>query len=399
MKNTFARKDLFGARNDIRNDLAFLNHSAQITSPGRSRNDLTSTQNHALIALADESSDGIVLLDETLRVRYLNESFSSISSLSEKTCLGMFLDELVQHLQVLCSIHEPFPSLPITHDLSHVNHLPTKHEPKRTVVEFLVPRKIRVTVSYRPLDNLGHCWALFLNPISTTNAKADDKDHVTSAMSHALRTPLSNICGYLEFLQTCGTNRPLPQEMLSVVYRNSMRIVDILDNLKILDHVDALKTEKETYSPVELPEFAADVIANFKVPEGRKPPRLTTSTSRRVLLNRECATIAIHQVLNNAYRFSQSDSEIVLETVVLEASDGVHLGGLRCSDHGIGMSPKTVKHVGERFFVANRNNRSSGTGLGLSIVKEIMRQHQGRLDIDSVLNQGTQVQLLFPLYR
>lgn len=399
MKNTLNRHELFGARPENLNDLTFLNHSAQIISPGRSRNDLASAQNHALTALADESSDGIVLLDETLRVRYLNESFSSISSLSEKTCLGMFLDELVQHLQVLCSINEPFPSLPISHDLSHSHHLPTKYEPKRSVVEFLVPRKIRVMVSYRPLDNLGHCWALFLSPISTTDVHADDREHVTSAMSHALRTPLSNICGYLELLQSYGTKRPLPKEMLDVIYRNSMHIVDILDNLKILEYVGSLKNAKETYAPVELKEFAADVIQNFKVPKGRKPPRLDIVTTHRALLHREYATIAVHQVLNNAYRFSEPNSEVCLETIVFESSDGVHLGGLRCRDHGIGMSPKTVEHLGERFFVANRNIRSSGSGLGISIVKEIMRQHQGRLEIDSVLNQGTQVQLLFPLYR
>jgi signal transduction histidine kinase len=68
---------------------------------------------------------------------------------------------------------------------------------------------------------------------------------------------------------------------------------------------------------------------------------------------------------------------------------------LKVFDQGIGMTAEQTQRVCERFYRADTSGKVPGTGLGMSIVKEIMDLHQGRIDIESTLGQGTCVTLVF----
>jgi len=63
--------------------------------------------------------------------------------------------------------------------------------------------------------------------------------------------------------------------------------------------------------------------------------------------------------------------------------------GIRVRDHGIGMTPEQLAHCCERFYRANGDGNIAGTGLGLALVKEIMKIHGGRVDIDGAPGVGT----------
>jgi len=75
---------------------------------------------------------------------------------------------------------------------------------------------------------------------------------------------------------------------------------------------------------------------------------------------------------------------------------------LSINDNGIGMSADVLKHCTEAHFTTKRDNAlheglASGMGLGLSFVAWVVEQHRGRLEIESILNQGTNLRMSFPL--
>lgn len=83
------------------------------------------------------------------------------------------------------------------------------------------------------------------------------------------------------------------------------------------------------------------------------------------------------------------------------------LDGLECivevSDNGIGMSEEIRKRCTQPYFTTKRDNavyegHAAGTGLGLSFVASVVREHNARLEIESVLHQGTTFRLRFPAY-
>lgn len=72
--------------------------------------------------------------------------------------------------------------------------------------------------------------------------------------------------------------------------------------------------------------------------------------------------------------------------------------GIAIRDKGFGMSKEDLTHSFERFWRSDRFRNIPGTGLGMSIVKEIIDYHQGLIEIDSALNQGTTVTIWLPIY-
>ena len=107
-----------------------------------------------------------------------------------------------------------------------------------------------------------------------------------------------------------------------------------------------------------------------------------------MLADQRKAMQAVLNVLSNAYKYSAGPVRMVIEP----QGDGV---AIAVHDHGKGMTPAEIKLVGTPFYRSDTSGRVPGTGLGMSIVKEIMKLHQGRVDIDSIPGKGTRVGLLF----
>ena len=75
---------------------------------------------------------------------------------------------------------------------------------------------------------------------------------------------------------------------------------------------------------------------------------------------------------------------------------GTPLIGIRITDQGIGMTPKQLGRVFERFYRADTSGKAPGTGLGMSIVHEIVVLHGGEVSIKSKLGIGTTVTIWLP---
>src|ERR1700722_6117611 len=99
----------------------------------------------------------------------------------------------------------------------------------------------------------------------------------------------------------------------------------------------------------------------------------------------------IANLLTNAAKFTPSAGTVELETW---ARDGT--ATVRVSDTGIGILPDDLPRVTERFFRSRRSAQVPGTGIGLAIVSELVRGHEGELDISSEDDKGPQVTITLP---
>ncbi len=74
---------------------------------------------------------------------------------------------------------------------------------------------------------------------------------------------------------------------------------------------------------------------------------------------------------------------------------------IHIKDEGIGIPPEHIERIFERFYRvdASRNQQSGGRGIGLSIVKQIIKQHGGRITIKSTVQVGTTLSIYFNSYQ
>jgi signal transduction histidine kinase len=99
----------------------------------------------------------------------------------------------------------------------------------------------------------------------------------------------------------------------------------------------------------------------------------------------------ITNLLTNAVKFTPAGGTVNLETWADK-----EIAAVRVSDTGIGIRPDDLPRVSERFFRSRRSAQVPGTGIGLAIVTELVRGHQGELEISSEDGEGTQVTITLP---
>jgi signal transduction histidine kinase len=101
----------------------------------------------------------------------------------------------------------------------------------------------------------------------------------------------------------------------------------------------------------------------------------------------------VDNLVDNAIKYTPDKGKVKIEVQV----DGNQLI-LQVGDTGVGIPPLDLPYIFDKFYRAsNATTEMPGTGLGLSIVKSIVENHQGRIWVDSVPEEGTNVTVVLPV--
>jgi signal transduction histidine kinase len=96
-------------------------------------------------------------------------------------------------------------------------------------------------------------------------------------------------------------------------------------------------------------------------------------------------------ILDNALKYTEQGGKIVVFAEIPNPATII----ISISDTGKGIPAEDLPHIKEKFYKANTTVR--GSGIGLAVADEIVNLHNGELDIDSVLGEGTTVRITMPL--
>ena len=215
------------------------------------------------------------------------------------------------------------------------------------------------------------------------------RDEFLSTVSHELKTPLTNIIGYLDMID--GTAPQIATE-LAVIQKNADRLLAL---------VAELLTAGGTTSWVHrLPADVADITSRkldlLRDDAARAHVMLTAVAAPSIIaeVDPEALRTIIGQLVSNALKFTPAGGKV---TVAVTRDD--HFVWLRVADTGIGISHDHQRQVFDRFFRAPtaRQGAVPGTGLGLSIVKALVDAHHGSISLTSELGDGTTVVVGLPL--
>jgi len=228
------------------------------------------------------------------------------------------------------------------------------------------------------------------------------KSNFLATMSHELRTPLNAIIGFSEMMM---------HEAFGPIGNKKYEgyIADIHNSGSHLLHVisDILDLSKASAGKFELDEAVFDlqeVLRSVNQITGGLVHAAKLRLDVRIWGNlpwvrgdqRKIAQVLLNLV-NNSIKFTPAGGKITL-AARFDPSQGVVV---TVSDTGLGIAPEDLDRVMKPFeqVASPLNRRHQGTGLGLPFVKEIVEQHNGRLELNSELDAGTTVSVILPLER
>jgi signal transduction histidine kinase len=169
-------------------------------------------------------------------------------------------------------------------------------------------------------------------------------------------------------------------------------VEDILD----LSRLTVSKSRKVTFEDANLNVLVDQAfMAHLPVAEAAGLKLIFEPDAELPLIRAEQSQIArmITNLVSNAIRYTPQGQ------VVLQTSGANNKVCLVVQDTGVGIEPQDLPHVFERFY-RGRNVRQTGipgTGLGLAIVKEIVNLHDGKIEIESAMGEGTTFRIWLPV--
>src|SRR5690625_4688996 len=219
-----------------------------------------------------------------------------------------------------------------------------------------------------------------------------ERDKLVTDLSHEVRTPLSNISGYLQALQS-GVMEPT-EELYSSLLNEANRLKEMMNQLDQLKQWDQNSLTYKEQVEFDIKGIVDQVVAMFSWSLKQRNIPLTAKVERRRLKgNASGIEQAITNILANAIEYYKGDGEIEISGVV-ENNDYV----IMISGPGDEISSKDKQQIFKRFFrvEASRNRKTGGSGLGLAIAKEIIHYHEGTIQFVSE-NQRNAVMFSIPL--
>nr|WP_190125787.1 HAMP domain-containing sensor histidine kinase [Streptomyces inusitatus] len=246
-------------------------------------------------------------------------------------------------------------------------------------------------------NEVGRLAAAF-NDMAEHRARLEaQRRAMVSDVAHELRTPLSNIRGWLEGAQD-GVAEP-DEAFVSSLLEEAVQLQHIIDDLQDLAEADAgaLRLHPE---PLRAAELLAQVAAAHQgradtagvtlrvAPPGPAPVPLLHADPVRLRQ-------AVGNLVSNAVRHTPPGGSVTLRAY----EDGKRLLALEVADTGQGIAAADLPHVFDRFWRAekSRNRRTGGSGLGLAIVRKLMEAHGGSVGVTSREGEGTVFTLRLPL--
>jgi two-component system, OmpR family, phosphate regulon sensor histidine kinase PhoR len=230
-----------------------------------------------------------------------------------------------------------------------------------------------------------------LHDMTREKEVAELKNDFVSSVSHELRTPLASIKAYVEMLiDGEADDDKTKREFYDVIQNEANRLSRLIDNILNISRIESglVQINKQPQSLTVILKEAMEVIApQAKLKQIHLVEQLTP-VFYQTLADKDMLYQAVLNLFSNAVKYTPENGSITVQTLVDEAKRKVIT---RINDTGVGIPPKDLPFVFDKFYRAEANNHmAKGTGLGLSLVKHIIETvHRGRIFVESHVGKGS----------
>lgn len=247
--------------------------------------------------------------------------------------------------------------------------------------------------------DLEENYMIIIRNITATRQFEREQQKFISSVSHELRTPLTTIIGYTDMLRRRQVTDPnLLDNSLSTINKEGHRLVRLVDDLLSASRLDTLEFTVRK-SSVSLEEILRGVVDQMRVKGWQKEIEISFKSEPDlpdILGDYDRLSQMFINIIHNAIKYSDKGGLI---DVILRQEENEIVATVR--DYGTGIDPDQKQLIFSAFYRVEedraRNEGEGGAGLGLYLVKQIADKHNGHIQIDSEVGEGTSVSVFLPI--
>ncbi|MBT0651765.1 PAS domain S-box protein [Geomobilimonas luticola] len=231
------------------------------------------------------------------------------------------------------------------------------------------------------IEYLNTALAARAAELESSNRELDAFSHT---ISHDLRTPLTNICGYTQLMQEMYGDRLDGQarDFLKEIHGATERMDSMIDSLL---KFSAVSRQPLTKVRVDLNAVAANVITELQLTAPQRRVQFITSRRAYVQGDPTLLRIVMANLLGNAWKYTAKRESTIIRFDVTER-DGKKVYSIR--DNGVGFDKKLAEQIFTPFHRLHKEEDFQGTGIGLATAQRIIHRHGGEIWAEAEVDKG-----------
>lgn len=374
----FSRRILYDSTDELGELSKTLNKMAQDIEDKLAQ---VTIQNQQLDAIFNSMVEGVIVVDKSSRIVSFNRSIENMFTVSKQIAQGAFFLEAIHN-----------------NDISEIiNNVLKNGKFISQEITLVLPmhKVLQVNASAILKDNISIGCLLVIHDITEIRRLEKMRSDFVANVSHELKTPLTSIKGFVETLKEGALeDKENSLHFLEIIDKHVERLDSLINDLLQLSHIESGQL-KLKITQFELKNLADSVLAGFKSQLKKKSIEVKNELSSGLFIqaDRDRLEQVFTNLLDNAIKFNREKGWIKLYNE--EADDKLKIV---VEDSGVGIPPKDLSRIFERFYRVDkaRSRELGGTGLGLSIVKHIVELHGGSVGLESTEGLGSKFYFTLP---
>jgi len=243
-------------------------------------------------------------------------------------------------------------------------------------------------------DELQNLILIINEMLDRLETSFENQTKFVSDASHELRTPLAIIKGYAEIIRKRGTTDiDIFVESIDSIISETDNMRNLIQKLLFLAKGEITKINTK-FVDIDANEMVHQIHSDTIVSIKTHSFHLEMGKDYKIKGDETLLQQAIRALIENAVKYSEPHTNVYIKSFI---KDG--FGRISIRDEGVGISDEDAKRIFDRFYRVDlsRTKATGGTGLGLAIVKRIVEIHNGKIEIDSKMNEGTEISIVLPI--
>ncbi|RJP63367.1 MAG: response regulator [Ignavibacteriales bacterium] len=220
-----------------------------------------------------------------------------------------------------------------------------------------------------------------------------------SNVSHEFRTPLTLIVGPIEKLIRT-TKDELQQIQLKLIYRNANRLLRMINQLMDFRKIEEARLELNA-TQGDIINFIKDIVSSFEQEAKHRNidfKYIPSHESFQLYFDSDKLEKIIFNLLSNAFKYTPDSGEISISVVVDNEPGSSNNFIIKVKDSGIGIAKDLLPKIFDRFYQVKNQRTNQGTGIGLSFTYELVKLHQGQINVESEPDHGSEFIVSLPVW-
>lgn len=327
-----------------------------------------------LTKVLESISQGIIAVNDKREVVFANKSATSIFQ-GERELVGKDLARLISDPGVYERI---------------INHISEDYFFECEYGERILSVVIHEVVK----DDLKISSIIIITDITGERAIAKQKSEFFANASHELKTPITVMQGLSELLLA---NEDVPSgaaKQIDRIHKESLRLGSLISDMLKLSKLEGGDEPELIYTSVNLKDTFEEVFEELREKMLSKGVSYSLEGEAEILADPKKIYELAQNLCSNAVSYNKENGSILVK--IIKDKNEVKLS---VSDTGIGIEKKHIPLLCQRFYRVDKSHskKTGGTGLGLAIVKHICALYGATLNIESELEKGTTVTVIFKL--